>query len=507
MLSLFTWAMFIVIFSVVVSYTRILRRVKTLPPGPPADPVIGHLRILPTSRQEKVFQQWAAEYGDVLYLNAAGLPIVILSNFEVAIDLLEKRSSIYSDRPKCTMYELQGWYPAVSIMQYGPLWRKHRRLIHERFSPEEVPAYRDLQTREAHILLKNLLYQPTENSWHVRRFSTAIIMDLVYGQRVVSNDDEFINFAKYTTEALESGPAGSSLLDFFPALQYVPQWVPGMPWVFEAVHAHRSKVRMMHDLPFELVRRDMTAGVAKPSFVSTHLEGLYRSNCDTADELEDIKGVAYTVFVGGAETTWATIMVFILAMIRVPEAQRKAQEEIDRVIGSGRMPDFSDRASLPYVECVLEETLRFHPVVPLGLPHRTMEDDIYNGMFIPKGSTVLANIYAMSRDENVYKHPDTFFPERFLPHPVGYGEAQLKASFGFGRRICPGRHLASASVWIAIATILATLNLTEATGDDGAKITPELTFLDGLSSAPVPFDCAIVPRSPEAEMLIKLAHV
>jgi len=79
-------------------------------------------------------------------------------------------------------------------------------------------------------------------------------------------------------------------------------------------------------------------------------------------------------------------------MVLHPECQVKAQEEIDAVIGSGRLPEFADRDSLPYVECIVQETLRWHQAVPLGLPHSSLEDDVYKGMFIPKGSLVIANM-------------------------------------------------------------------------------------------------------------------
>ena len=82
-----------------------------------------------------------------------------------------------------------------------------------------------------------------------------------------------------------------------------------------------------------------------------------------------------------------------MAMALFPEAQRKAQEEIDRVVGTDRLPTFEDRENLPYVDALVKEALRWHPVVPMGVPHVTTEDDIYEGYFIPKGSILLPNIW------------------------------------------------------------------------------------------------------------------
>ena len=80
-------------------------------------------------------------------------------------------------------------------------------------------------------------------------------------------------------------------------------------------------------------------------------------------------------------------------MTAYPEVQRKAQEEIDRVVGSDRLPNIRDREDLPYVNAIAKEVLRWHPVGPLGFPHLSTEEDVYEGYFIPKGSIVIPNIW------------------------------------------------------------------------------------------------------------------
>ena len=87
---------------------------------------------------------------------------------------------------------------------------------------------------------------------------------------------------------------------------------------------------------------------------------------------------------------------FFLAMTLFPEVQRKAQEEIDRVIGTDRLPTFEDREDLPYVDAVVKEVLRWHPVAPMGVPHVSTEDDIYEGHFIPAGAIIMPNIWFVS---------------------------------------------------------------------------------------------------------------
>jgi len=193
---------------------------------------------------------------------------------------------------------------------------------------------------------------------------------------------------------------------------------------------------------------------------------------------------------------------FILAMLLHPACQVKAQEEIDTVIGSERLPEFGDRSSLPYVEAVLQEAERWHVAVPLGVPHRSLEDDIYMGMFIPKGSLVIANIRGMNLDERVYTDAASFNPSRYLPKPEGNEEPYPSETFGFGRRICPGRYLADASLWIACVSILATFTISKSIDKDGEEITPDATFVSGLTSKPSPYQCRMIPRSERARSLV-----
>lgn len=151
--------------------------------------------------------------------------------------------------------------------------------------------------------------------------------------------------------------------------------------------------------------------------------------------MNDIKGAAGAIFIAGANTTWSTIIICILNLIMNPEVLKKAQAEIDAVVGLNRLPDFEDRSNLRYTDYIVEEAFRWAPLSPVGVPHRSLEDDVYNGMFIPKGSIIYANARAMCYDETRYKNPSQFNPERFMPKEEGgAGEPFSLGPFGFGRR-------------------------------------------------------------------------
>jgi len=246
------------------------------------------------------------------------------------------------------------------------------------------------------------------------------------------------------------------------------------------------------------VKKQREIGEAMPSFVLEQLEKM-----EEGEEEDSLKGAAATMFGAGEVTTWGALAIFVLAMTLHPQCQEKAQKEIDSVIGDLRLPEFGDRESLPFVECILQETLRWAPGLPLGIPHRVTEDDVYRGMLIPKGSLVFANIKGMSLDEGVYSDPTSFYPERYFPKPVGNGEPHFdNTAFGFGRRICTGQYVADNSLWVAIVLILASCKISNAVDKDGNIIVPDSTITDGLASHPSDTRCVISPRSPGAKALV-----
>jgi len=188
-------------------------------------------------------------------------------------------------------------------------------------------------------------------------------------------------------------------------------------------------------------------------------------------------------------------MVFVLAMTLYPDVQTQAQAEIDSVIGVGlpRLPSWNDRLSLPYLEAVVKETLRWHPVVPLGIPHATIDDDIYEGYYIPKGATVIGNAWAMSQDPVTFPEPEKFKPERFLGKKTQSVD-QLSFAFGFGRRVCAGRYVADASLWISIVSMLAVFRFEAPPSWDPGPDGVNVEWTTGLSSIPKDVPCIIKAR-------------
>ncbi|KAG6909265.1 hypothetical protein DXG01_001327 [Tephrocybe rancida] len=367
--------------------------------------------------------------------------------------------------------------------------KTHRRLFMQNFSKSASNKYLPVQLREARIFVQKLAHGPNvpEMEETISTFVTTIIVRIVSGYQIISSQDPYIKLAREVSAALaQGGSPGGSLLDFFPFRTFpitpkAKSWFPGTFYAYYA-RDNLPKVKALYDYLFNDVQTNLAAGTAKPSIMSTQLESLQHDDGTLGYNIDDVKGAGAIAYAAGADTTSSSLWIFFLAMVLYPEAQARAQEELDAVVGKGRLPDFEDRASLPYLECLLHELHRWHHPLPSGVPHRSVEDDIYDGMFIPKNSIIIANIRSMTWDEDVYSDVRTFNPSRYLAAPEGRGEPVPTVTWGFGRRVCPGRHLADATLWISIATILSTLNISKAIGKDGKEITPEEAFQTSVSS-------------------------
>ncbi|KAJ3492020.1 hypothetical protein NLI96_g264 [Meripilus lineatus] len=402
---------FAIVISVVFFYRRRIysKHRPPLPPGPPGDLLIHHLRVIPTKDHAETYHEWSKIYGvsgdssqllttherhlnhvagDVIFLSALGRSFVVLATEQAAIDLMEKRSAKHSNRPALPMHELAGWADTLVFLNYGEQFHKIRKLSQQPFTRQGSLVFRDIQLQHTHILLHHLLESPQEFFAHTSRFATGIITEIAYGHRIISTDDPYLHMAERVSQIiLDGGNLGTTLVDIFPILKRLPAWFPGAWFIRWGQVSHCQ----MRDLPFQEVQQQLAAGTAKTSFLSIHLEAFAREGINSPEEFQDLKVAASLLYSAGGETTSSAILLFILAMVQHPHALEKAQNEIDRVVGSNRLPDFNDRESLPMVECVIKEAQRLYHTLPLGVPHCSAEDDIYKEMFIPKGTIIVPN--------------------------------------------------------------------------------------------------------------------
>ncbi|CAE6433708.1 unnamed protein product [Rhizoctonia solani] len=329
-------------------------------------------------------------------------------------------------------------------------------------------------------------------------YTAATLLRSVYGYELERLDDRFVSGAKEAIDNLARAAMSTNfLVNGFPILASVPDWFPWTQWKKTARSFREQKNSIMNET-FQWTKDQIAKGSNEPSIVRSLLESGASSEI-SEEELEDyIKHIAIALFGAGSDTTVSSLKTFVLAMLLFPECQTKAQAEIDRTVGRSRLPTFEDKERLPYVNNLINEVMRWQPVTPLAVPHACTEDDTYQNYRIPKGAIVIGNVWSMSRNQEVYKDPESFNPDRFFDTQV----PKIPA-FGFGRRLCPGIHYAEASIYITIVSILAAYTISKAKDEHGEEITPSTEGVaESVVYHPKPFKCVFTPRSDEHRELI-----
>ncbi|GBE82771.1 Multifunctional cytochrome P450 monooxygenase af510 [Sparassis crispa] len=484
-------------FFVLIKFALHRRLRRPLPPGPLGLPIIGNVLQIPQNvSMWLTFAYWGRRYGDIVHLSMLGRSTILLSSPTAIHELLKNRSAIYSDRPHTIMAcELVGWQEFLPLSPYGERSRQFRKVMSSVMGPRNAEKLHSMQEQNAHRFASRLQESPAKVRSHIRWLIANTAIKVITGFDVETLDDPLVQLAdKAVFEFGLATTPGAHLVDMIPILKYMPSWFPGAGFKAQA-KAWRETVNHVRDDAYGLVKEHVAQDSAAPSLLTSLLQNNVHPDPQLESIYRHISGTAYTAAV---DTTVAGIEWFFLAMTLHPDVQRKAQAEVDGVIETGRLPSFSDRPKLPYVEALIKEVYRWNPVAPLGLPHRLTRDDVYEGYHIPAGSTVIANIWAVFHDPVLYSEPSDFNPDRFFNRKSNFLNPDPRSfAFGFGRRLCPGMHLADDMLFITVVTTLAAFNIEKAVDRDGRPITPVVHCENGVVSAPGPFECRVTPRSAE----------
>ncbi|KAG2147845.1 cytochrome P450 [Suillus bovinus] len=421
-----------------------------LPPGPCPLPFFGNVLQLDTKRPWLTYTAWGKTFGKIIHSRIFGIDFVIINSESIARELLDRRSANYSTRPVIRTNELAGLTFNTVLLPYGETLRQHRKIFHQVLRADVAVSYHEMYSRLASELVINLLDATSNPQKHTETYAASLIMGVTYGYLARGHEDLFVSRARelFDISIHIFSPERAAIFTAFPFLEKLPFWCFGGSLAL--MGRCRELSRQLLNEPFNEVRAQIANGTAVHSLVADFLSQAH----DNTDE-DTMKAIALTGYVVGIDTTASTLKMFLLAMVLYPDVQARARAEIDQVVRHDEMPCLDDRASLPYLDAIICEVMRWCPVAPLGMPHATLNDDVYDGYFIPKGAIVMVNQWALSRDEDIFPDASRFDPSRHLTV-----EGKLKNpfvnhfAFGHGRRTCPGRWFAENSLWTAVAAIL-----------------------------------------------------
>ncbi|KAG1737315.1 cytochrome P450 [Suillus lakei] len=327
------------------------------PPGPPGWPLIGNVLDMPHIKPWLTFTEWGKKYGDIVHIEVLGQHIFVLNSVKTAMDMLDNKSTVYSDRPIFPVGgELIGWKNITIFLPYGDHLRLHRKHFHRVIgSRAAVNVYSQIEEIETRRFLKRVFTKPDQLQAHVRHTAGAVILRVSHGYEVKENNDPFVDIADRALDHFSLGSTpGTFIADFVPFLVKVPEWFPGAGFKRLAREWHDTLEEMV-SAPYKFVVDQMAAGIAPESFTSNLLGGRTLS----AEDEHHVKWSAATLYAGAFDTVVSTIYSFFLAMMLFPDVQKKAQAEIDAIVGPDRLPTLADRDSLPYTEALAKEALRF----------------------------------------------------------------------------------------------------------------------------------------------------
>lgn len=476
-------------------------------PGPKQYPIVGRVHDLPRFAMWRKFKEWADIHGPIYQTSMMGQKFIIISDENIAIDLLVKRGNSYAGRPQIqALINHKTGYVYSALMDRHDTWKYQRKWVHAAMQAAHKEHFYGHIEREVSRWLAMLLLEPDQFHPNTRELCGRIMSTLAW--------DDATQGAKNGHTAIEtltqmsvSGP----IVNTMTPLWHLGDLIGNNPWRKYEVERER-KLKIWWTTLLRVAKKRYLEGTLPEDtwtyrfFKQLQDKGNATLEQTDQEELETACMLGFQCLVGVVTISGPT-QFFLMAMALNPDWQKKAQEEIDRVCGD-RQPTIADSPNLPTVRACLKETLRWRSGVPLGVPHQAEVDDEFRGVKITKGTIILACEWNINRDESRYPDPETYNPARFLDpkYPTyqeplsrypNFREGAGMHTFGWGRRTCLGQTIVDDELFGSGAGVLWAFNMGLKTCPCDGKV---VTFDDQATNSnvilePLPFPMTIKPRS------------
>uniref|UniRef100_A0A0C9RT40 TSA: Wollemia nobilis Ref_Wollemi_Transcript_14169_1790 transcribed RNA sequence n=1 Tax=Wollemia nobilis TaxID=56998 RepID=A0A0C9RT40_9CONI len=459
-----TWITLPVALLISVVIYRKLSSKSKLPPGPRALPIIGNLHMLSGLPYRSLYNL-AHIYGPIMTVYFGSLPTIIISSPQMAKLVLKTHDPIFANRPLLedgndTLYENPS---TIAFAPSGPYWKFMRKtFILELLSPKRLESFRSLRAQEASAMIRSILQTTATNancgspsavdiSREVSIFTNNIICRMTFGKKFC--EDEL--GGKVYKDILEERFALASAFSY-------GDFVPLLGWLdLQGVRRRQGEI---HKLVYGFLERVVeehfegrkkNSGLQHGDFVDLLISLCEDDSTEVKITRQHIKFVIFDILAGGTDTAGNTLEWAMSELLRNPSAMKRAQEELDSVVGRNRIVKESDLSHLQYLQAVVKETLRLYPPVPLLLQRESMECCTIAGYELPQKTRVFVNAWAIGRDPTAWEDANEFKPERFLERKIDVKGHDLEViPFGSGRRGCPGINLGLTTVQLGLAQLL-----------------------------------------------------
>ncbi|KAK3157316.1 hypothetical protein QOZ80_2AG0119230 [Eleusine coracana subsp. coracana] len=441
-------------------------RKYNLPPGPRPWPVIGNLNHIGTLPHLSL-HILAKRYGPFMSLRLGSVPVIVGSSVDAARFFLKTHDTAFLDRARTavgryTLYNCSN----MSWSPYGPYWRQARKLWQaELFSAKCLMSQEHVRVEEVRAMLRDLWVASSSAGSrnavtlrdHLLMVSLNVVSRLVQGKKYISE------------ERPDTGTTPKEfrwMIDELFVLMGVLNIGDMIPWLncldLQGYIRRMKRVSKMFDGFLEHVldeHNERRQREGKEFVVLDMVDQLLQladdQNLEVPIHRDGVKAFTLDLIAGGTETSAVTVEWAMSEILRKPEVLAKATEELDRVVGRSQLVTEADIPNLRYLEAIVKEAMRLHPVAPLLVPRLSREDTSVGGYDIPTSTRVLINVWAIGRDPTVWEAPTEFRPERFLGSNVDVkGQHFCLLPFGSGRRMCPGLPLGLIMVHLTLANLL-----------------------------------------------------
>ncbi|XP_044464643.1 trimethyltridecatetraene synthase-like [Mangifera indica] len=465
--ALFSWVVLATAWLAALIFLRRIttsrcQSLQTPPPGPKPWPIIGNLNLIgPLPHQS--LHKLAQKYGPIMQLQFGSFPVVVASSAEMAKLFLKTHDHIFASRPPTAVGKYTNYnYLNVAWAPYGPYWRQGRKIyLTQLFSSKRLESYEYIRAEELRAFisrLHSLSGKPVVLKGHLTQVTLSVISRIVLGKKYFS-ELESENSSIGTLEEFQEMLDELFLLN---GVLNIGDWIPWVDFLdlqgyVKRMKAIKKRFDRFHEHVFD--EHKAKSREVKDSDVKDMVDLLLQladdPDLDAKLTFDSLKGLTQDLIAGGTDTAATTVEWAMSELMKQPELIKRATEELDRVIGRERWVEEKDIPQLPYIDAIMKETMRKHPVVVLLVPHLALEDCNVAGYHIRKGTRVFINSWGLGRDPSIWEAPEEFRPERFLGKAIDVkGQSFELLPFGSGRRMCPGYSLGLKMIGSILANML-----------------------------------------------------